>query len=344
MVVTKRPLPYPTAAMNDHAKPPAPALDDRLAGAVWGLFAGDAYGLAGPAIDDADPRAAHDPDGPGRLATRAPATDHHGDTAGDLTPAGDGALVLLEALAAHGADPAAYGRALVARHRGREPGHVDAPTRHLLAARARLGDAAPFDHGADDDGNVTPARLAPLVALRLGHPALMLDVDAFTRVLQDNDRAVAYACAHARLLEHLFAGRDLADAIARVDAAVERRTNLGAELGNHFDAARRDHGRDVAAATAAHGRGSGLVEAFPAALQAALAHEPDPPAAIRATGRAGGDGAGRAMLVGSWLGARHGRAAIPTAWRARLRERAAIARALERLLARRRPAAAATRH
>jgi len=50
------------------------------------------------------------------------------------------------------------------------------------------------------------------------------------------------------------------------------------------------------------------------------------------------------MLVGSWLGARHGRAAIPTAWRARLRERAAIARALERLLARRRPAAAATRH
>jgi ADP-ribosylglycohydrolase len=303
-------------------------LEDRLAGAVWGLFAGDAYWLG-----------SH---GPGAAA------HGHGPNAklpGDLTHDGDGALVLLEALAGHGVDPAAYGRALVARYREPNPKrYLDGPTRHLVAARARLSERTPFDQGADDDGTASTSRLAPLVVLRLGHPALMLDVDAVTRVLQDNDRAVAYACTHARLLEHLLVGCTLDDALGRVDAVLDRRTPIGAELGEHVDTARREREREVAAFTAACGRGGRLVEAFPAALQAALAHADDPVGAIHATCRAGGDSAGRAMLVGSWLGARHGVAAIPAEWRGCLRDRAAIARALERLLARRRPPAAPTRH
>ena len=331
--------------MTEPATSPTTSADDRLAGAVWGLFAGDAYCLGSHWIYDAAAFAARFANGPEGFDTPAPGHYHHGKLPGDLTHGGEGALALLETLAAHGVDPAAYGRALVARYREPAPGsYVDAPTRHLLDARARLTAGAPFDHGADDDQNVTPARLAPLVVLRLGHPALMLDVDAFTRVLQDNDRAVAYACTHARLLEHLLAGHDLDGALARVDAMLDRRTPLGAELGGHLDTARRERDRAVAEVTAEMGRACRLVQAFPAALQAALAFGDDAAEAIRATCRARGDNAGRAMLVGSWLGARHGVAAIPAAWRARLRDRAAIASALERVLARRRPAAGGTRH
>ena len=331
--------------MTEPPLPPPPSLDDRLAGAVWGAFAGDAYCLGSHWIYDAATFAERFPDGPAGFDTPATGHDHHGKMPGDLTHYGEGALLLLQALAEAGADPAAYGRALVARYRDPAPGrYVDKPTRHLLDARARLTASAPFDQGADDDQNVTPSRLAPLVVLRLGHPALMLDVDAITRVLQDNDRAVAYACTHARLLEHLLTGRDLDGALDRVDAVLDRRTPLGAELGGHLDAARRDRDRDVAEVTAECGRACRLVQAFPAALQATLAHADDPAAAIRATCRARGDNASRAMLVGSWLGARHGVAAIPADWRERLRDRDAIAAALDRLRARRRPTPAGTRH
>jgi ADP-ribosylglycohydrolase len=125
---------------------------------------------------------------------------------------------------------------------------------------------------------------------------------------------------------------------------LDRRTPMGAELGGQLDTARAAVSRDVAEVTAACGRACRLVQAFPAALQAALAHEPDPAAAIRATCLARGDNAGRAMLIGSWLGARHGLAAIPAGWRTRLRARDTIAGALARLLARRRAIAPPTRH
>jgi len=228
------------------------------------------------------------------------------------TPAGTGARILLGALAEHGADADAYARAL------------------------RTAEA-PFTPGGGDDGSAATARLAPLVALRAGDARLMLDVDRFTRVLQDDDRAVAYACAHARLLEELFAGGDLERAVARVNRMVDRRTPLGRELAVHLDAARPAQPLAVDAAMAGFGRNARLVEALPAALHAAWRFEDDPAEAIRAAAESDGDnaGAGGAMLVGSWLGARHGVAAIPSAWRARLAGREAIAAQLERLLARR---------
>mgnify|MGYP006271176863 FL=1 len=315
---------------------------DRLAGCLWGPFVGDAFCLGSHWIYDAAAFAARFPDGPAGFDTPGPDHHHAGKLTGDLTHYGDGALALLRTLATDGADPAAYGRRLYEMHRGPAPGrYVDKPTRHLLGTRAERTAGAPFDHGADDDQNVTPSRLAPLVVFRLGHPALMTDVDAFTRVLQANDRAVAYACTHARLLERLLAGDALDDAVARVAAMLDRRTPLGSELGAHLDAAGAATDRDVASFTADQGRACRLVQAFPAALHAALVHQDRPAEAVRATCRARGDNAGRAMLIGSWLGALHGVAAFPAEWRRRLRAHDEIAGLVDALLARRDRAATA---
>jgi ADP-ribosylglycohydrolase len=153
----------------------------------------------------------------------------------------------------------------------------------------------------------------------------MTDVDAFTRVLQANDRAVAYACTHARLLERLLAGDGLDEAVVRVARMLDRRTPMGRELGEHLDAARAATDRDVDSFTAACGRACRLVQAFPAALHAAFVHRDQPADAVGATCSAGGDNASRAMLIGSWLGALHGAAAFPAAWRNRLRAHDEIA-------------------
>ena len=208
--------------MPPRAHPALPTLNDRLAGAVWGMFLG---------------------------AAREPGGD--GDGA-ELSRRGEAALLLLEALAAHGVDPEAW--------RG-DPGEA---------------------------GAAGLAGLAPLVALRFGHPALMLDVDAFVRVGGADDRTVACACAHVRLLEQLVAGRTLAAALDRLDAILDRRTPIGAELGAHLDAAR--YGGDGAPSTPAE---DGASAAFAAALRAASVEGGGPPAGIPGAGAP--DGA--AMLV-----------------------------------------------
>jgi ADP-ribosylglycohydrolase len=64
-----------------------------------------------------------------------------------------------------------------------------------------------------------------------------------------------------------------------------------------------------------------------------LKHPDDFESAILATLRAGGDSAGRASMIGAWLGAHLGINAIPKAWRVRLSQGDRISTATEKLLA-----------
>ncbi|MEO1092916.1 MAG: ADP-ribosylglycohydrolase family protein [Pseudomonadota bacterium] len=309
----------------------------RLTGAVWGMFVGDAYCLGSHWIYDETAFRTRFPDGPAGFDV--PAADHYhaGKPPGGLTHYGDGALLLLESLAAAGRfEPMDYGERINAVYGVPAPAsYVDKPTRHLVERR-RAGNAeAAYAEGAaaDDAQNVTTSRLAPLVVRYAGAPELMLHVDRATRVLQENDRAVAYACAHARLLTELLAGAALPQALDRVAASADPRTPLGKELRELIAAAREAESEDVDEVTGRFGRSCPLVKAFPASLHNALAHRDDFAAAIRTCGAARGDNASRAMLIGSWLGAIHGIDAVPPAWRERLVDRDRIDAALARLLA-----------
>ncbi|MBM4421617.1 MAG: ADP-ribosylglycohydrolase family protein, partial [Chloroflexi bacterium] len=95
----------------------------------------------------------------------------------------------------------------------------------------------------------------------------------------------------------------------------------------------REHGDDdVTAATAAFGQHCRLDHSFPAAIQCALRHERDFRGAVLETARAGGDSAGRASMIGAWLGAALGVEAIPPAWRSKLLAHDEIERHVERLV------------
>ena len=49
-------------------------------------------------------------------------------------------------------------------------------------------------------------KVAPLVALLAGQPSLLASVDAAVRVVQNTDKAAAFACGFARVLEKLVLG------------------------------------------------------------------------------------------------------------------------------------------
>jgi len=68
-----------------------------------------------------------------------------------------------------------------------------------------------------------------------------------------------------------------------------------------------------------------------------LKHTDDFETAILATLRAGGDNAGRAAMLGAWLGARLGLGGIPKPWRTRLTNAERISAAIEKIVSAQRP-------
>jgi ADP-ribosylglycohydrolase len=91
--------------------------------------------------------------------------------------------------------------------------------------------------------------------------------------------------------------------------------------------------KDVTDATLAFGQSCPLPKSFPSSVHALLKHSENFETAILAVLRAGGDNAGRAAMVGGWLGAHLGIDAIPEFWRSRLTHADRISTAVEKILA-----------
>src|SRR6201984_3887771 len=84
--------------------------EDRLRGAVWGQFVGDAAALGTHWIYDLSELSARFPSGIFGFEAPAAGDYHESKKPGDQTHYGDGALVLLESIAEHGGfDPRAFG-------------------------------------------------------------------------------------------------------------------------------------------------------------------------------------------------------------------------------------------
>ncbi len=302
----------------------------RLHGAVWGAFVGDAAALGSHWIYDPAELAARFPNGLQGFETPAPGHYHAGKVSGDCTHYGDAALLLLESLADTGGgfDATDFGRRFEAFFRAPDcRSYRDHATRETLARLDRQpGD---YQNGADDDQLATVSRLAPLAAAVHQAPrAERLDaVRRLTRVTQNHPTALGCASAHALLLQNLFEGRPLETALENTRRAAE----IGCDIADFLEAAHSLRRLDPVSATQRFGASCPLPQSFPAALQTALHHAGDLPAAILATLRAGGDSAGRAALIGAWLGAQHGLDAVPADWRRRLSAHDRIVRALERL-------------
>jgi ADP-ribosylglycohydrolase len=315
-------------------------LTERFRGAVWGQFIGDAACLGTHCIYDLDEMNQAFPEGIHGFETPAKGHRHFGKKSGDQTHYGEGAIVLLDSVAALGHfDPVDFGQRFVA-HFGSASyqGYLDTATQGTLEGKAAFekehaGQPFPFRNGADDDQSATVSRLAPLVVAHFGHENLLERVEAATRVCQNNDRAVAYAQAHGVLLVELFEGRDIHSALHWTAEHMGRHGRHGEEVVDKIRLAAEDSQERVTEATLRFGQSCPLANSFPAAVQALVRKADDFREAILAVIRAGGDNAGRSAMVGAWLGAALGYEAIPEDWIARLTAREHIQEQLERLIA-----------
>ncbi len=311
---------------------------DRARGAIWGQLVGDAFCLGTHWIYDQDELRRLYPDGVRGFETPVAEHYHAGKRPGDQTHYGEAALLLLESVAdCGGTDVRDFGGRFV-RYFGspNHHGYLDHATKETLANVAAI-ETPDFQHGADDDQLATVSRLAPVVALaclRGEDRAMLLDTVArVTRVTQNNARAIAYAQADALILATLLAGHDLHTALQQSRSAIDAMSTVeSAEVSGKFLAAAAATLKTVSAATLEFGQSCPLEHSFPASVHCVVKHRVSFNDAMIANAEAGGDNAGRAAMVGAWLGAIHGLGGIPQAWCERLTAHDRIAVWIEKLL------------
>jgi ADP-ribosylglycohydrolase len=317
-----------------------PAIADRFRGAIWGALVGDAACLVSHWIYNLEELAQRFPGGVTGFEAPAAGHYHYGKQPGDLTHYGDAALILLRSVAERGGfDPVDFGGRFVAlfgadSYQGYRD-HATSDTLESYKAFIAGNPGAPyhFQGGGDDDQPATVTRLAPVVVAHRRDSDLPQVVARVTRVSQYNDRALAYARGYTLILQALFAGNGLANAVSAAKRALVSESGEN-EVSEALVAGGNALSLTVRAATLKFGQSCPLAHSFPAAVQCALKYEHDFAGAILATANAGGDSAGRAAMIGAWLGAVNGVAGIPSAWRKRLNRREEIDTLIERIVAR----------
>lgn len=306
-----------------------PTLPERLSGAIWGQLVGDAFCLGShwiynlTELENAFPGGVH--------GFEAPHEGHYhfGKQPGDGTHYGEGALVMLESVAALSRfDENDFLRRFAEKFGSSDyTGYRDKATRGTLENLGVWREEHPNEppdaqNGADDDQLATPTRLASVVVahFRDERDDLLATVERATRVCQNNERAVIYMKADALVLRELFAGRDLHTALHRAEEAIVAvDPKRGLEARRKIAAGMNASLKPVLKATVDDfGQSCPLASSFPSAIHCTVKHSESFADAILHTARAGGDNAGRAGMVGGWLGALLGVRAIPREWRARL--------------------------
>ena len=106
----------------------------------------------------------------------------------------------------------------------------------------------------------------------------------------------------------------------------------GEEVRQKFRAAADATLQSVEAATQSFGQSCPLEHSFPSSVHCLVKHSNSYNDAMLANAAAGGDSAGRASMIGAWLGAHLGVDAIPTVWRERLGAHDLIAASVETIL------------
>ena len=317
----------------------APSLEDRLRGAIWGQFIGDAACLGSHWIYNLAELQRTFPDGIKGFETPADGHYHRGKVPGDQTHYGDAALLLLESVAGlKRFDPIDFGSKFVERLSSPQyTGYIDSASRGTLEAYQVYSEEHPgrpfgFQNGADDDQLATASRLVPVVVAHFCDARRFDMVATTTRVCQNNPRAIAYMHCHALILRELFAGRDIHSALHRVEEFVDEASGFGKEILRKIRGAFQAKHLSATDATLKFGQSCPLICSFPSAVHTVVRYPDRFSRAVLATASAGGDSAGRASMIGAWLGAYLGQQGIPLAWRRRLNAGSRIEKCLDRLL------------
>ncbi len=219
---------------------------------------------------------------------------------------------------AGGFDVAAYQTAFTAHFGpgGSYQGYIDRPTRgaltHILAEKT--------PSGIDDDQHPAIATLPAILARYHGTPDLPAMIKTAMEVTNVNDIAAAYSAAFADLLARVIAGEALGSALEAAAAGADDliRADLSEGL-TTTEPSSVDYGETTG--RACHLPMSGRL------MFHILKHSADFTEAVERNNLTGGDSAGRAILIGAVMGAKHGIATekgIPLGWILKLTEGDAI--------------------
>jgi len=258
---------------------------------------------------------------------------------GGNSPYGDELFPLATSMMAKGGlDPVAYGEAIVEFFNA-HPAYRNASIRKVLELAGEGKKGTELGHPEDFQANCF-AKVPLLVARYAGKPELLAQVEAAIRVQQNNDKAVAYGSAAARILERVVLGSSLDEALqwaasadsgipqeaaTLVAAALATRTKPLTELtftpapymADMMNKAMsiKDSLPPFTLAVWCNGPACGNPAAFTNVAMAAATYGGDYVEGVRANLLAGGDNCSRSCLVGALLAAQGGLDAIPENWR-----------------------------
>ncbi len=293
---------------------------------LWAAFAADALALGAHWIyDPAVIRKRF-----GRVehyVTPGPDSYHPGKGAGDLTHYGDQMLVLLESVAENGgrfhlSDFASRWRNLFKDYGG----YVDKATKATLQ---RFGEG----HGPDASGSSSSdlagaGRMAPvLYAYRDDPQECVAAVEAQTAMTHNHPMVLTAAAYFARVTLHVLAGSPPGDALEAVLYEMSLQGPLATSVRHGLESA----SMETEAAVLDFGQSCAVDGAFPSVVHLIVRYAEDLREGLIQNVMAGGDSAGRGLLVGMVLGAHHGYAGLPREWVDGLRAGERIRRLLERI-------------
>ena len=251
---------------------------------------------------------------------------HSSKDRGEFTHYGDQAMILLESVAARGAfdldDFSTRWQELFSRYKG----YFDQATKATLQNFDR--GKTPRDSGSSSSELAGASRISPLVCCYAG------DVDALVKAARDQTRmthnhpiVLDGAEFFARLCSKILQGGSPVSAIRDVTAERFKGTPLSEWVGRGLESREEDS----VAVIGRFGQSCHVDEAFSGIVHLIAKYEKDLQEALVQCVMAGGDSAGRGMMVGMVLGAHLGSKSLPAEWVSGLKRGKEISALVEKI-------------
>lgn len=274
---------------------------ERLNGMLFGAFVADAYALGLHWIYDTD-KLKNESNHLNGFITPTRDSFHKGKRKGDFTHYGDQSLLLLKSISTeHGFSVNTF-RTHWLTFMEKYEGYMDRATRESLTT---LDAVTKLGSSSDELGGY--ARVAPLIFYHFDDPNLKRYVEEQTRLTHNNDTLLAYSQFFTDLILELIIGKPLNKSIETLIESYPSVKKHYLNIINRLDEDTTSVIKDI-------GQSCASPFAVPATLYIILKYADHYEEAMKANVLAGGDSAGRGMVIGMVLGAYLGIFAIPNQW------------------------------
>lgn len=274
---------------------------ERLKGMLFGAFIGDAFSLGYHWIYDTEKLKAESAKLNGYI-TPSKDSFHFGKRKGDFTHYGDQSLLMLKSISSNQGFSIDVFKTHWITYMSKYEGYLD----HATKASLNLLDGGTHNGSSSDElGGL--ARIAPLIFYHFDDPLLSKYVEKQTRLTHNDEFLIEIGHFFVPLLLELIIGKPVKETILSlsqdspqiksiVDRVIERLDDDTCEVIKDF------------------GQSCSSRYAFPAALYLMIKYAKNFEEAMRQNVLAGGDSAGRGMMIGMALGASLGYSHLPEDW------------------------------